>query len=143
MKKSWQFAKFLVIALVFSLLFFSQNAIAAMGISSVDSIFKSVPITGGNFAVDITIPVENKARIGKAIVYLPEGETGTIDEIAITGPNGKIFGCQNIPIKNGTDLIKTCGGPAYLVVGDTNYKASGSNFRPLSDVKFTVELFPN
>jgi hypothetical protein len=150
LKKLLQLSKFLVVTLVFSLFLFSQSAIAyapanliaAMGMPAVDSIFRNVSITEGEFSVDLTVPIPSKALIGKALVSLPDGETGTIDEIAITGPNGKIFGCKNIKVQNNTDLIKSCGGKAFLIPGDTTYYAKGSNFQPQSDVEFSVELFP-
>lgn len=142
LKKLWQSSKFLGITLVFSLFFFSQSAFAAMEMPEIDSIFRNVSIRGGEFSVDLTVPIPSKALIGKALVSLPDGETGTIDEIAITGANGKIFGCKNLKVQNGTDLIKSCGGKAFLIPGDTRYQAKGSNFQPSPDVEFSVELFP-
>lgn len=141
-KKIMNFAKSLVAVIIISISLFSPAAIAAMGMPAVDNILKSVPITGGKFSVDLTVTIPSKARIGKAVVSLPQGETGTIDEIAITGMDGKIFGCKNIKIQNGTDLIKACGGPAYLIPGSTVYQAKGSNFKPKADVQLGVELSP-
>lgn len=142
LKRLWQSSRFLAVTLIFSLFLFSQSASAMMGMPNIDSIFEKVQITGGEFEVDVTVPVENQIRIGSAVVSLPPGETGTIDEIAITGPEGKIFGCVNIKVTNGTDLIKSCGGPANLIPGDTRYQAKGSNFQPQPDVEFGVELSP-
>lgn len=141
LKNLSQSLKFLVVTLLFSLFLFSQSAIAAMGMSDIDSILKSIQIKGGEFSVDVTLPIKSKARIGSAVVVLPEGETGIIEEIAITGPDGKIFGCVNQNVQNGTDLIDSCGGFAYLVPGDTTYQARGRNFKPQPDVEFSVELF--
>jgi hypothetical protein len=141
-KKFLQLVQTLIATLVFSFFLLSQSAIAAMGMPEIDSIFESVPITGGGFTIDLTVPIKEKIRIASAVVSLPDGETGTIDEIAITGSDGKIFGCQNIKVQNGTDLIKSCGGSAYLVPGDTKYQAKGSNFQPSPDIKFGVELSP-
>ena len=142
LKRLWRSSSFLAITLVFSLFLFSQSAFALVGMPEIDSIFREVQISGGEFEVDVTVPVKNKSRIGSAVVSLPPGETGTIDEIAITGPEGKIFGCVNIKVTTGTDLIKSCGGPAYLIPGDTRYQAKGSNFQPQPDVEFGVELSP-
>lgn len=143
LKRLWQSSRFLAVTLIFSLFLFSQSAMALMGMPEIDSIFKDVQITGGEFKVDVTTSVPSKIRVGSAVVSLPPAETGTIDEIAITGPDGKIFGCVNVKVQNGTDLIKSCGGPAYLIPGDTTYYAKGSNFQPQSDIKFGVELSPN
>jgi hypothetical protein len=136
-------ASILVITLIFSVCLFAPVAMAAMGMPAIDSLFKSVLIKEGKFSFSRdNINVPSDIRIGKAIVSLPPGETGKIDEISIVGPAGKIFGCRNIKIKNGTDLIIACGGPAYLKAGSTTYKAIGSNFQPKSSVKFGVELSP-
>lgn len=143
MKKLLELSKFLVITLVFSLFWYSQSAIAAMGMPAIDSILESVQIEEGKFSVDVAdISIPTDLRVGSAVVSLPDGETGTIDEISITGSNGKIFGCKNLKVQNGTDLIKSCGGPAYLKTGKTTYQARGSNFQPQADVKFSVELSP-
>ncbi|MBV6627773.1 MAG: hypothetical protein KI793_33435 [Rivularia sp. (in: Bacteria)] len=63
----------------------------------------------------------------------PANQTGTIDKIRITGPDGKReFECKNREIENGDDLVKLCGaeGPLHLVKGDTKYEASVSGFKP-------------
>ena len=87
-----------------------------------------------------TVPMPIAVR--KAILSLPKEETGSIDSIVITGPDGqRIFGCQNIKVENGTDLIKACGGPAVLQPGpNTTYQAVGSNFGPEKDLTFSVTL---
>jgi hypothetical protein len=140
-KKLFHSAKFLVIILILSISLFAPAAIAAMGMPAIDSLFKSVLIKDGKFSFSKNnINVPSDIRIGKAIVSLPPGETGKIDEISIVGPNGKIFGCKNIKIENGINLIKACGGPAYSKAGNTTYQASGSNFQPKSSVKFGIEL---
>jgi len=136
-----QFFKISAITLVFSLFLLSQSAIALLGMPSVDRMF-DVPITGGEFSVDVpNIEIPESLRVGSAILSLPEGETGTIEEIIITGPDGeRQFGCVNVKVQNGTDLIKSCGGPAYLKAGKTTYKAKGSNFKPQGDVELSVDL---
>jgi hypothetical protein len=101
----------------------------------------SADISGGTFTVNIPdIPIGNDLRIGSAIVSLPDGETGTVDEISITSPNEKVFGCTNLKIQKGTDLIKACGGFAYLKTGKVTYYAKGSNFKPQLNAKFNVTL---
>jgi hypothetical protein len=61
----------------------------------------------------------------------PPDQTGTIDAIVITRPNGKReFACAGLKVQNGTDLIKSCGGPAVLETGETTYVAMGSGFAP-------------
>ncbi|AFZ38289.1 hypothetical protein Sta7437_4858 (plasmid) [Stanieria cyanosphaera PCC 7437] len=142
LKKILQLSKFLAVALVFSLFLFSQNAIAKniTGMSAIEEMFEA-DIQGGNFTVDAKdLDFKNNLRVGSAVLSLPPDETGTIEEIAITGPSGKIFGCVNIKVQNGTDLIKSCGGPAYLVPGKTKYYAKGSNFQPQTDLKLRVKL---
>lgn len=131
------------VALTFALVMFfvAPATQAATDMSAVDSIIESIEIKGGGFDVSVTNPVPAKLRIGSAIVSLPKGETGVIDRIAITGPNGKLeFGCENLKVTNGTDLIESCGGPAYLAKGKTTYEAKGSNFQPQGDVKFSIKL---
>jgi hypothetical protein len=111
-------------------------------------------ITGGSFTVD-TQPVDNpltqKTVVRQAILTLPRGETGTISSITITdsitdaNPAGKrVFGCTNVKVKNGTDLIKACGGPSELSPGGKfRYQAQGSGFGPKTDLTFQVKLFDN
>ena len=83
-------------------------------------------------------------RIGSAIISLPKGESGTIDLIKITGPNGQLeYGCMNIRVANGVDLIKACGGPAYLDAGSTIYEAIGSGFAPNPNTTLEVDLYAN
>jgi len=136
--------KVLAVTFAFSLLFFSQNAIADLSIPiPVTELPFSINIEGGSFDVN-TEPraIPNNLRVGSAIVSLPDGETGVIDTITILGPNKILeFGCGDQKVQNGTDLIKTCGGPAYLKAGETIYKASGSNFNPNVDVKLSINLF--
>lgn len=106
------------------------------------AIVETIEIQGGGF--DITtppIPVPPDLTVRSAVVTLPVGETGTLEKIIITGPTGeREFGCFNIKIKNGSDLIKSCGGPAVLKPGNTIYEAKGSNFSPQADVEFSVSL---
>jgi hypothetical protein len=141
-KKLLQLSKFLLVTLVFSLFLFSQIAIAqdATEMAAIEKMFEA-DIQGGTFTVDVKdLDVKNDLRVGSAVLSLPDGETGTIEEIAITGPDGKIFGCKNLKVQNGTDLIQSCGGPAYLKVGTTTYYAKGSNFQPQTDLKLRVKL---
>lgn len=140
-EKLRQFSQILVVTLALSLFVLAQNAIALVGMPSVDRMF-DVPITGGEFSVNVpNIEVPKDLRVSSAIVSLPNGETGTIDEIIITGPNGeREFGCVNVKVQNGTDLIKSCGGVAYLKAGKTTYQAKGSNFNPQNSVELGIDL---
>jgi hypothetical protein len=143
LKKLLQWSKFLAVTLVFALFLHSQSAIAAMGMTEINSLLRNAEIKNGVFEVpNITTEIAKDLRIGSAVLSLPEGETGTIEEIAITGPDGIIFGCKNLKVQNGTDLIKSCGGPAYLKAGKSIYFAKGSNFQPETNIKFSVKLSP-
>ena len=101
-----------------------------------------ITITKGSF--DFSTKNDSpEFTVRSAIVSLPEGESGNIDEIIITGPEGqREFGCFNIKgVKNGTNLISDCGGPAVLKAGKTVYKAKGSGFDPESNVTdFSIKL---
>ena len=119
----------------------TSSAVALMNMPDVDSIFESIEIKDGAFDLQVAGNIPQKSRVGSAVVDLPDGETGTIKKIVITGPDGqREFGCENIDVKNGTDLILSCGGPAYLKAGKTTYIAKGSNFKPQGNVKLGVEL---
>lgn len=73
----------------------------------------------------------------------PDDETGTIDAIVITRPNGeREFACAGLKVQNGTDLIKSCGSPAILEAGKTSYMAMGSGFAPNPNVTLSVDLRP-
>jgi len=122
----------------------SNSAMAAM-----QGIVEKVDIKDGAFAVKTVtsippIPGGQQLRIGQALVSLsPETlKEGTVDSIKITGPQGIEFGCVNLKVKQGTDLIVSCGGPALLSAGQTTYEASGSNFGPDSTGTFSITLVP-
>lgn len=102
---------------------------------------KEVHIDNGGFKVSRQGNIAKPGRISAAIVSLPEGESGTIDSINITGPNHeKEFGCENLDVVNGTDLIKSCGGVAYLKEGKTTYAAMGSHFKPDTTLKIALQF---
>lgn len=103
---------------------------------------QSVPIVNGSFDVSVTGELKEDTRIGSAVISLPPGgETGLIEQIIITGPDGRIeYGCQNQPVTSGSNLIMECGGPAYLLQGSTTYKATGSGFKPELKTTLTVDL---
>ena len=103
---------------------------------------QSVPIVDGSFDVSVTGTLKEDTRIGSAVISLPPGgETGVIEQIIITGPDGKIeYGCQNQPVTTGSNLIQECGGPAYLLKGSTTYTAKGAGFDPELDTTLTVDL---
>jgi len=96
----------------------------------------------GTFQIvkDKAIPA---GTVFSAVVETSDEEKGEIDEIIITGPGvdgpaTREFGCINQRVQDGTDLIKTCGGPAVLKAGQTKYVANGHGFSP--NVPFTVNL---
>jgi hypothetical protein len=144
MARIWTTAKVLAFTL---LLVISCLPTAAMALSlPKDGDFlglpQSVPIENGSFNVSVTGTLKEDTRIGSAIISLPPGgETGLIEEIIITGPDGKIeYGCQNEPVITGIDLIRECGGPAYLLQGETKYTAKGSGFEPQEKTTLKVDL---
>jgi len=142
LEKFWKWSKVFALAAVFSLFLFAQNATAQnFDMSSGTKMF-SIPITQGKFDVDVPgIDVKDNFRVDSVIVSLPEGETGIIEEIVIIGPdNQREYGCVNQKVKNGVDLIKSCGGFAYLKKGSTVYQAKGSNFNPNRTIQLGVEL---
>ncbi|WP_335118922.1 hypothetical protein [Nostoc sp.] len=141
LKKSMRLTKILAFALSFLVFCFSTEAIAAPSTLATLIITEKAPITEGKFSIDTTTPLPEKTVIRSAKLFLPAGETGTINKIKITGPNGLEFGCQDIKVKNGVDLIKACGGPAVLEAGGAiTYVAEGSGFAPKLNTKLKVVL---
>ncbi len=142
LKKFIQTAKVLAFTLLLVILCFPTNAMALSLPKAGDflGLPQSVPIENGSFDVKVTGTLAEDTRIGSAVISLPPGgETGVIEQIIITGPDGKIeYGCQNEPVTTGTDLIRECGGPAYLIQGETTYTAKGSGFTP--ELKTTLEV---
>lgn len=140
LQRSKNALKTLVIVVGTCLFFFSPVAIASTENMPVP-IMKEIHITKPDFEYSNHKPSDASVRISSAIVSLPEGESGTIDSIKIIGPNDELeFGCTNQNVVNGTDLIKSCGGNAYLKKGDTTYIASGSNFK--HDTTLEITLIP-
>ncbi|HYX15533.1 MAG TPA: hypothetical protein VE944_14415 [Nostoc sp.] len=136
-------AKILAFALSFLIFCFSTAAIAAPSTLATLIITEKAQITGGKFSIDTTTPSPLPATtvIRSAKLFLPAGETGTINKIKITSPNGLQFGCQDIKVKDGVDLIKACGGPAVLKAGGAiTYVAEGSGFAPELNTSLTVVL---
>ncbi|HEY9623114.1 MAG TPA: hypothetical protein V6C78_22350 [Crinalium sp.] len=135
-------------ALVLSILLFVSSTPALAYVIPAAPTF-AVDIAQGKFDVNVRVPnpLSKRFVVRSAVVSLPPGETGTIDSIVITGPTaadpngGRLFGCSNIKVQNGIDLIKACGGPAELLTGGTLvYQASGSNFSPNEDIKLGIAL---
>ncbi|MGK7939643.1 MAG: hypothetical protein AB4062_05725 [Crocosphaera sp.] len=105
---------------------------------------KPAPIKmDGTFDFSTTNENTPDFKVRSAIVSLPEGEVVNIDEIVITGPDGqREFGCVNIKgVKNDDNLIKDCGGPAFLKAGKTVYRAKGEVVKTGSTPgQFTIKL---
>ncbi|MBD2165252.1 hypothetical protein H6G04_12680 [Calothrix membranacea FACHB-236] len=135
-------AKVFAFVLSFLMLFFNAPVIADTITSPTLRIIETDQVTGGKLSVNTTtksLPATTVIRSAK--LFLPAGETGTINKIQITGPNGLAFGCQNIKVQDGVDLIKACGGPAVLQAGgQITYIAEGSGFAPEENTKITVVL---
>lgn len=143
LSKSLNSLKIIGISLVASLVLFSPSSLAENQITDISDIREKVKVENGTFSFKDTQKIPS-ARIEKAIIDLPKNEKGTIDNLSIIGPDNQTeFGCQNIDVVNGTDLIQACGGPANLKAGKTTYKASGSNFRPESDTVLRIDLIPS
>ncbi|MGL5794987.1 MAG: hypothetical protein ACRC06_11385 [Waterburya sp.] len=132
-----------IVALALLLLVFCFTSTAMAAGQTVDLI-KKLPITGSSFEYTKTIPNNppHTLTIQSAKVTLsPENAIGTLDSIVITGPDGREFGCSNIKVKNGSNLIKDCGGNAVLKAGgSTTYAVKGSGFGPESKTIISVQL---
>lgn len=135
-------AKILAFALSLLILCFTTTAMAVPNTFATLIITEKAQITDGKFSIDTTTqPLPAKTVIRSAKLFLAPGETGTINKIKITGPNGVEFGCQDIKAKDGVDLIKACGGPAVLEAGGSvTYVAEGSDFAPKLNTKIKVVL---
>jgi hypothetical protein len=135
-------AKILAFALSFLILCFTTTAMAVPNTLATLIITEKAQISGGKFSIDTTTPaLPATTVIRSAKLFLEPGETGTINNIKITGPNGVQFGCQNIKVQNGVNLIKACGGPAVLETGSPiTYVAEGSDFAPKLNTEITVVL---
>lgn len=135
-------AKILAFALSLLVLCFTTTAMAVPNTFATLIITEKAQITDGKFSIDTTTqPLPAKTVVRSAKLFLPSGETGTINKIRITGPNGVEFGCQDIKVKDGVDLIKACGGPAVLEAGGAiTYVAEGSDFAPKLNTNIKVVL---
>src|SRR6476661_2921617 len=143
LKKFIQTAKVLAFTLLLVISCFPTAAMALSLPKAGDFLAfpQSVPIVKGSFEVSVPGVLKEDTRMGSAIISLPPGgESGVIEEIIITGPDGKIeYGCQSQPVATGSDLIRECGGPAYLIQGPTTYTAKGSGFEPELKTTLTVD----
>ncbi|MEH2160898.1 MAG: hypothetical protein V7K38_07585 [Nostoc sp.] len=135
-------AKVLAFALSLFIFCFPTAAMAVPNTLATLIITEAATIDGGKFSINTTTnPLPAKTVIRSAKLFLAAGETGTINKIKITGPNGLEFGCQDIRVKDGVDLIKACGGPAVLEPGGAlTYVAEGSGFAPKLKTKLKVVL---
>ncbi len=150
MKKSLILASLFAIAVSFLTFFFPATAMADAGAPSAKTtdIFKSISVKDGTFGVQRKRVIETTEPVRSAIVSLPDAETGVIESIQIVNiaPDGHEeieFGCSNLKVKNKTDLIASCGGPAILKPGLTVYRASGKDFKPTPDFILGVDLGPD
>ncbi|WP_013320960.1 hypothetical protein [Gloeothece verrucosa] len=148
LNKSLIWANVFAIAISFVTFFFPATAMADVGVPSAKDIFKSIAIQNGTFKLQRERVLDMAEPVRSAIVALPDGETGMIELIQIVNvsPNGQQeieFGCSNLKVKNKTDLIQSCGGPAILKPGLTIYRASGKDFGPALDVTLGVDLKPD
>ena len=126
LKKLMSSVKILAICAVLILGLFAPSAMADSS-----NIVRRLYIQGENFQYKQSQPIYNEQEINSVVVSLkPANETGTIDKILITGPHGTEFSCNNQKIKNGVDLVKSCGqeAPLRLEPGETTYTAMGSGF---------------
>lgn len=129
--------KVLVVTFLLFVSLFSATATAATCMTE-----GPVKIVDGNLQVSIADEIPADFTVRSAIVSLPAGETGVIDQIIIEGPGGqREFGCGPVKIEDQTDLISACGGPAVLKAGPTTYYAVGSKFQPQTTFdSFAIKL---
>ncbi|EAW36263.1 hypothetical protein [Lyngbya sp. PCC 8106] len=140
LKKSLRLVNVCVLAISLMVLCFPTVAMADAE-NFTQAVEKSVMVHDGVLHVNKQGSVKQTEIIRSAIVSLPEGETGTVTSIIITGPDGqREFGCQNLKVQKGTDLIKECGGSAVLQEGLTIYQAEGRDFSPNPNAPFSVDL---
>jgi len=140
LKKSLSLVNICALAISLAILCFPAVAMADAE-NFTQKVEKTIMVQNGSFAVKVTGDVKESKMIRSVIVSLPDSETGTIENIAITGSGGqREFGCAGLQVKNGTDLIQECGGPAVLEAGKTTYEAKGIDFAPNPDVPFSVDL---
>ncbi len=154
LKKSLGKIKILALSLSllsFLILCFPTAAMAAPTVKidgNMVEIKESVEISGGRFNIFLPVFVKRPVVIDSAKVSLPDGGTGRLNYIDILGPmtygdmtrGGREFGCDNINVKDGTDLIQVCGGPAFLNRGPGLYEADGSGFGPNPNTTLRVTL---
>jgi len=151
LKNSMRLVKILAFALSFLMFCFPTAAMAESpkGLDNLveDIIPETIGIIDGKFSVGpISGGVPFKTTITRAVITIlpPGGETGTIDKILITGPDGKPeFTCPQAPFEaeQGSDLIQLCGGkPVDLQPGVTTYEASGSDFGPQFNTLLGIQL---
>lgn len=143
-------------ALALSILLFFSSAPAMAKVICTNAELVAT-VTNGSFKVSTPLlpnPLTGKATVRRAILVLPDGEFGTIKTIKISGKlrqsdgtlvDANVFGCNNTNVRNGTDLIKACGGPAVIPDNTTleefQYQAEGIGFGPNPNFKFNIVLF--
>jgi hypothetical protein len=141
-KKFMGWAKILTVAFALSLAMFCFPTTAMADCGPVPgTIFKAIPVQNGQFSYKATQTLPYPAVIRSVKVCVePPSATGRIEQIKITGPDGRIeFGCYPYAVEQGSNLIRACGGPAVLMPGDTTYQAIGGGFTP-ENVRLTVNL---
>ncbi|NEQ98871.1 MAG: hypothetical protein F6K30_19480 [Cyanothece sp. SIO2G6] len=156
----------LVCAFIATLFVFFNPAIPAAYADDscpIEKVTPTISIMGEDFDTSQlerpALPVDCTRVIRSVIVsFQPEDVTGTISSISIvrgTPPEDahkfentddwtdKVteFGCSNIKVKNGDDLVISCGGTAVLKPGMTFYSAAGKDFKSSHfPIKFKVTL---
>lgn len=158
MKLPFRIISLLTMAMAIVASFFFQPVSPAYAdsaaMAAMQGIVKMVDVKDGSFgpfSVSTTIPPlpgDKPLRIGSALVSLSPDtlKEGVVKSIKITRKVGNDdiieFGCVNLKVSQGTDLIKSCGGPALLAAGETTYEATGTNFGPEPNGTFSIQLIP-
>lgn len=126
----------------FSLFSLSTAAIAEIPqtIARANSTFDHISVNGGDFRAEYTDYVEDPIRIREAVISLPDGVEGYIDGLFIMDELGRyVYGCMDIPVVDGTDIIQACRWTAYLHPGEVTYHIEGSDFSA-GDVEFELSI---
>jgi hypothetical protein len=141
--KKWSALVVTVVALTLSALLLLETPPAMASLIFSPSVNVNA---SGEFQLSLETKGESEEVVRSAVLGVPSGGKGIIKNIKITevtpqpsNPSGIVFGCVNILVKNKSNLIKDCGGPAPLKRGTKyKYEASGSGFKPNSSFKISL-----